>query len=117
MTGTEENSDGLPEYGWPEWWRERNRRRLVDAADKRIEEARWMMRWANADGELPHAGWYECWECLGKAERLYRLGGLGVLAGRVAFMARRIAEYRQRENFHVAWARFDRLNAGGRCPV
>jgi hypothetical protein len=108
MTCTEQNG-----VGWPE----RNRRRIVAQADKRIEEARRMMVWANTDGELPDAGWYECWQCLADADNLYRLAGLGVLAGRVAFMARRIAEYRERENFHVAWARFDRLNAGGRRPV
>lgn len=99
--------------GWPVG----HRQRLVAQADKQIEQARRMTACANADGELPDGLWYECWQHLNAADNGYRSAGLGLLAGRVAFMARRVAEYRERENFHVAWARFDRLNAGGRCPT
>jgi hypothetical protein len=60
--------------------------------------------------------WWDYWQALNDADNAYRAGGLGLLAGRVAFMARRVAELGERENVRDAWQRFDRLNAGG-CGV
>ena len=52
-------------------------------------------------------GWY--YGGLEKAASLYRDAGLGLLAGRVEWLAKA-------ENVRAAWAKFDRLNAGG-CGV
>jgi hypothetical protein len=60
--------------------------------------------------------WWDYWQALNDASVAYESAGLGLLAGRVAFMARRVAELRERENVRDAWQRFDRLNAGG-CGV
>lgn len=94
-------------------WAQRHRTQLVEQGDKCLSDARRMTIWANAAGELPNAYWWDFWHFLKGAEERYRLAGLGLLAGRVAFMARRVAELRERENVYAAWAKFDRLNAGG----
>jgi hypothetical protein len=60
--------------------------------------------------------WWEYWQALNDASVAYESAGLGLLAGRVALMARRVAELGDRENVRDAWQKFDRLNAGG-CGV
>lgn len=94
-------------------WAQRHRTKLVEEADNCLADARRMTAWANAAGELPDSYWWDFWQLLNTADQRYSLAGLGLLAGRVAFMARRVAELRERENVYAAWARFDKLNAGG----
>ena len=52
-----------------------------------------------------------------EAADCFRKAGLGLLAGRVGHFGRRAALYGTSENVVEAWRLFDRLNAGGRCPV
>jgi hypothetical protein len=87
---------------------------LVESGDNRVAEARRLAgEQANADGFLPEHWVYEYWQVLIAADNAYRAAGLGLLAGRIAFFARRVAEFGERENVRDAWAKFDRLNAGG----
>lgn len=93
------------------------RQALVEKGDRRVTEARQMARhYASGGGFLSQGLVYEYWQVLNDADNAYRAAGLSLLAGRVAFLARRVAEYGDCENVHVAWAKFDRLNAGG-CGV
>jgi hypothetical protein len=71
----------------------------------------------NAAGELTDskARW-EYWHDLYCACHCYQAAGLGLLAGRLTFMARRVAALGEREDVRTAWVKFDRLNAGG-CGV
>jgi hypothetical protein len=85
-------------------------------ADRRLGEARRASALAGDAGELPDGDWWDYWQALNDASVAYESAGLGLLAGRVAFMARRVAALGGRENVRVAWQRFDRLNAGG-CGV
>ena len=95
----------------------RFRQSLVETADNRAAEARGLAAsHANADGFLPEHWVYEYWQLLNAADNAYRAAGLGLLAGRMAFFARRVAEFGDRENVRLAWVKFDRLNAGG-CGV
>ena len=95
----------------------RFRQALVEKGDRRVTEARQMVRhYASGQGFLPQALVYEYWQVLNDADNAYRAAGLALLAGRVAFLARRVAEFGDCENVRAAWAKFDRLNAGG-CGV
>jgi hypothetical protein len=93
------------------------RQALVQKGDRLIAEARRMIRdYATEHGYFPQAWVYEYWLLLNEADNAYRAAGLGLLAGRVAFLARRVAEYGVRENARDSLTKFDRLNAGG-CGV
>jgi len=95
----------------------RFRQALVEKGDRCVMEARQLAQtYASGHGFLPQGWVYEYWQVLNDAGNAYRAAGLRLLAGRVAFLARRVAEYGDCENVHVAWAKFDRLNAGG-CGV
>jgi hypothetical protein len=98
-------------------------------ADRRLGEARRLADCADRAGHLSaqvvtrggkfvvdDGRWWDYWQALNDASVAYESAGLGLLAGRVAFMARRVAELGGRENVRDAWAKFDRLNAGG-CGV
>jgi hypothetical protein len=98
-------------------------------ADRRLAEARRWADFADDAGQLTaqvvtRSGklvsddgfWWDYWQALDDASFAYKSAGLGLLAGRVAFMARRVAELGERENVRDAWQKFDRLNAGG-CGV
>ena len=93
-----------------------NRTGLIDAGDRLVALARRMAGGANADGELDAEAWWDYWQALNRASNAYRDAGLGLLAGRLDYMARRVAALGERENVRAAWAKFDRLNAGG-CGV
>ena len=78
--------------------------------DALLDDARSMARcYADADGTLALHVLSTHRMRLCSASRLYRDAGLGLLAGRVRWLS-------QRENVVDAWAKFDRLNAGG-CGV
>lgn len=78
--------------------------------DALLDEARSMARcYADADGRLAEHIHGQHRRRLRATARYYRDAGLGLLAGRVAWLA-------QREHVVDAWAKFDRLNAGG-CGV
>ncbi len=100
------------------------RNAAVRFADRRLGEARRMADFADDTGQLSaqvvtRAGklladdsrWWDYWQALNDASVAYESAGLGLLAGRVAFMARRVAELGDRENVRDAWQKFDRLNA------
>lgn len=94
-----------------------DRQALVAKADRAVAEARQIVRGnASTHGFLPQSCVYEYWQWLNEADNAYRAAGLGLLAGRVAFLARRVAEFGDRENAVDALGKFDRLNAGG-CGV
>lgn len=78
--------------------------------DALLDNARDMARcYAAADGTLaPLILWQHRVRLL-NAAGFYHDAGLGFFAGRVRWLA-------QRENVRDAWAKFDRLNAGG-CGV
>jgi hypothetical protein len=92
------------------------RHSALSFADRRLTEARRLAAHANTAGELHADEWWDYWQALNDASYAYASAGLGLLAGRVAFMARRVAELGDRENVRDALAKFDRLNAGG-CGV
>lgn len=78
--------------------------------DALLDNARDMARcYAAADGTLAPHILATHRKRLRNAAEFYRDAGLGLLAGRVRWLA-------QRENVVDAWAKFDRLNAGG-CGV
>ena len=78
--------------------------RLCADADAHLAEARHLA--ARRTAEIAERTYMRN---LTMAYRLYRKAGLGLLAGRVRWLARR-------ENVREAWAKFDKLNAGG-CGV
>lgn len=90
-----------------------NRRAALSFADRRLAEARRLARRADAGGELPDGEWWDYWQALNDASFAYSSAGLGLLAGRVEFMARRAAALAGQENVRATLAMFDRLNAGG----
>jgi len=90
-----------------------DRRRALAFADKRLQEAREIADRTDATGEVPEGWWHIYCDALAEAAAAYTLAGLGLLAGRVAFMARRIALLGAALNVRTEWQRFDRLN--GRC--
>ena len=93
------------------------RARLIERGDYLVAEARRMAcRHSSEHGFLPQEQSYGYWEVLNASDNAYRAAGLGLLAGRLAFLARRGAEFGDLENVRDAWAKFDRLNAGG-CGV
>lgn len=95
----------------------RYRQALVEKGDRAVAEARRIVRDnASPHGFLPQPCVYEYWQSLNEADNAYRAAGLGLLAGRVAFLARRVAEFGDRENAVDALGKFDRLNASG-CGV
>lgn len=85
--------------------------RLCANADACVDEARQLAARHADELSARAVGWvfptYMCY--LTTANRLYRAAGLGLLAGRVRWLS-------QRDNVVDAWAKFDRLNAGG-CGV
>ncbi len=85
--------------------------RLCAAADAHLAEARRLAARRTAEITARVADWaYPTYmRHLTMAYRLYGKAGLGLLAGRVRWLA-------QRENVVDAWAKFDRLNAGA-CGV
>jgi hypothetical protein len=93
-----------------------HRKSALSFADRRLGDARRAAALASDTGELPDGDWWDYWQALNDASVAYESAGLGLLAGRIAFMARRVAELGARENVHAAWQKFDRLNAGG-CGV
>ena len=95
----------------------RFRRPLIEKGDRHVAAARQIVReHASVCGFLPQSCVYEYWLELNEADNAYRAGDLGLLAGRLAFLARRVAEFGDRENVRDALVKFDRLNAGG-CGV
>jgi hypothetical protein len=79
-------------------------------ADALLNEARSMAQcYADAAGRLAEHIHGQHRRRLRATARYYRDAGLGLLAGRVAWLA-------SRENVVDAWQKFDRLNAGG-CGV
>ena len=85
--------------------------RLCADADAYVAEARHLAarRTSEIDARKPDWAYPTYMRNLTLAYRLYRKAGLGLLAGRVRWLA-------QRENVVDAWAKLDRLNAGG-CGV
>lgn len=78
--------------------------------DALVENARSMARcYTSADGSLATHILATHRKRLREAAALYRAAGLGLIAGRVWWLS-------QRDNVVDAWAKFDRLNAGG-CGV
>jgi hypothetical protein len=91
-----------------------DRRRALAFADKRLHEAREIADRTDVTGTLP-AGQYAAYrDALTEAAAAFTLAGLGLLAGRVATMARRVARPGAALNVRVEWQRFDRLNASGK---
>jgi len=91
------------------------RARLIARGDYFVAEARQLAcRHSSEHGFLAQEQAYEYWEVLNAADNAYRAAGLGLLAGRLAFLARRVAEFGDLENVRDAWRKFDQLNAGGR---
>ena len=90
----------------------RHREVLMQIGDHCVAEARrFAEKHADARGFLPQAWVYEYWRIVNDASNAYGEAGLGLLARRVAFFARRVAESGDRENVRVAWTTFDKLNA------
>jgi hypothetical protein len=87
------------------------RKPLIDAGDRLVALGRRMAGGANAAGELDAEAWWDYWHVLNQASNAYRDAGLGLLAGRLDYMARRVAALGERENVRAAWAKFDKLNA------
>ena len=85
--------------------------RLCAQADACVDEARKLVARHADELSARAVGWaFPTYMVhLTTACRLYRAAGLGLLAGRVRWLS-------QRENVVDAWAKFDRLNAGG-CGV
>ncbi len=85
--------------------------RLCADADAHLAEARHLAARRTAEIAERTVDWaYPTYmRNLTMAYRLYRKAGLGLLAGRVRWLTRR-------ENVRDAWAKFDKLNAGG-CGV
>lgn len=95
----------------------RFRQALIEKGDQHVAAARQIVReHASVQGFLPQGWVYEYWQVLNEADNAYSAAGLGRLSGRVAFLARRVAEFGELENVVDAWDKFDRLNAGG-CGV
>ncbi len=83
---------------------------LIAFADRRIREAR---RFQIAPNGLLTPGYcYEFWQLLNTAGSAYLDAGLSLLAGRVAFFARRVEWYGEITDARDLWEKFDRLNAG-----
>ena len=90
---------------------------LIARGDYFVAEARQLACcYASDRGFLPKILVHDYWRALDKAGIAYRHAGLGWLGGRVAFFARRVAQFGDRENVRDAWEKFDRINAGG-CGV
>lgn len=81
-------------------------------ADEHIRRARQF--WTGPDGLLAPGYWDDLRRLLDAANDDYRKNGLGLLAGRAAFFARRVAAYRELTDARDLWSKFDRLNAATR---
>jgi len=93
------------------------RANCIRRGDYAIAEARRLAYcYASEHGFLPQEQLGNYMGVLVAAEINYCAAGLGLLGGRVAFFARRVAQAGDRENVRDAWRKFDRLNAGG-CGV
>lgn len=92
----------------------RHRKRLIESADEGLRELLAQLRGhgfisGHGGGFLPPAEKRLFIECLQACAAQYRDCGLGLLAGRVEWLAKQ-------SNLGAAWVKFDRLNAGG-CGV
>jgi len=87
-----------------------DRRRALAFADKRLQEARAIADRTDVTGTVPKEQMFLYCDALAEAAAAYTLAGLGLLGGRVAFMARRVAQLGFALNVRTEWERFDRLN-------
>ena len=78
-------------------------------ADNYLAKARGL--WIGPTGLSGHGNWLVLRRLRSAAAQSYRNGGLGFLADRVDFFARRVAEYRDLTNVRDLWEKFDQLNA------
>jgi hypothetical protein len=88
------------------------RKAIIEKGDRYVDEARRIAR-ASPHGFLPRGCVKDYVETLNEAATAYAAGGLGLLAGRVAFFARRVAVFGDCENVRDSLRKFDRLNVGG----
>lgn len=98
-----------------------NRRRALAYADARLDLARRMV--VDDDGYLPSGHWYGLCEHLHQARSAYAAAGLGLLAGRLAYLHRRVmsagmdAARDERVEVRSLWRFFDRLNDATRLSM
>ena len=99
---------------------QQDRLHFIAQGDRILERARCLAhnKAATPGGRLPSGVAAEFYaEDLLDAAFCYRSAGLGLLCLRVYHFARRVRLYGTSENVVEAWRQFDRLNAGGRCPI
>lgn len=97
-----------------------NRRRALAYADAHLSMAREMA--VDGDGYLPAGHWFGLCGHLHQAGAAYAAAGLGLLAGRLAYLHRRVlaaGEVGRRERVEVRslWRLFDRLNDATRLSM
>jgi hypothetical protein len=96
----------------------RERRRILHFADGQLAIARQFP--TDQNGYLMPYGWNGLLLHLNQARKAYRAAGLGVLAGRVGFLHRRVmnegmaAVIDERVEVRSLWEKFDRMNAATR---
>ena len=89
------------------------RSRRIAQADRFLEQARQFG--IAPDGCLAAGVSPRLQQTLKCAALFYRASGLGILASRVSFFARRVEYYGDATNARDLWEKFDRLNPGSRA--